>query len=172
MAILPCPACHKPMNAAAVVCPHCAARRTDIPTGTANKALSPDEVRALLVSQMMLTPPPAPGLLPTLVLPHPSTTGAARTAELVLTVLALPLVALGALTLAVTRGRKRREAEAARGELAPVMAMLGIGGFGFSTVLSLLGASFVTNLAVTGTSMLALILRGVIRARAARDPLA
>ena len=160
------------MNTLAVVCPHCAARRADVPTGVAGKALSPEEIRAVLVSQMMLTPAPAPGLLPTLLLPHPSTTGAARGAELVLTLIALPLVAIGALTLAVTRGRKRREAEAARGELAPVMAMLGIGGLGFSTVLSVLGASLTTNLAVTGTSMIALILRGVIRARATRDPLA
>jgi len=160
------------MNTLAVVCPHCAARRADVPTGVAGKALSPEEIRAVLVSQMMLTPAPAPGLLPTLLLPHPSTPGAARGAELVLTLIALPLVAIGALTLAVTRGRKRREAEAARGELAPVMAMLGIGGLGFSTVLSVLGASLTTNLAVTGTSMIALILRGVIRARATRDPLA
>src|SRR3954453_24252334 len=157
MAIAPCPACHKPMNAVAVVCPHCAARRPDVPTGVAGKTLSPEEIRAVLVSQMMLTPAPAPGLLPTLVLPHPSTTGVARSAELVLTLIALPLVAIGALTLAITRGRKRRQAEAARGELAPVMAMLGVGGLGFSTVLSVLGASITTNLVLTGTSMLALI---------------
>jgi hypothetical protein len=169
MAILPCPACGKPMSSTAAVCPHCNARRADVPTGIAGKTLSSDEVRALLVASMKLQPAPAPGLVPALVLPHPSTTGVARGAELALTVVALPLVAIGALTLAITR-RKRREP--ARGELAPVMAMLGVGGFGYSTALSLLGASVTTNLALTATSMLALILRGVIRARAgARDEL-
>lgn len=167
MAVLPCPACGKPMNEAAVVCPHCAARRGDVPTGIAGKTLSPDEVRALLVASMKLQPAPEVSLVPALVLPHPSTTGVARGVELALTVIALPLVAIGALTLVITR-RKRRDT---RGELAPVLAMLGVGGFGYSTVLSLLGASIATNLALTATSMVALIARGVIRARASRDAL-
>jgi hypothetical protein len=53
------------------------------------------------------------------------------------------------------------------GELAPVITMLGVGGLGFSSVLSMLGASLATNLAVTAASAVALIARGVIRARAA-----
>jgi hypothetical protein len=155
------------MSDVAVVCPHCNARRAGTTTGLAGKALSPQEIRALILTDVMLARPPSQGLLPTLILPHPSTTGAARVAELALTIVSLPLVAVGALTLAVARGRTRRNAEAARGELGPVLAMLGLGGFGFSTVLSLLGASLSTNLVVTGISMVALIVRGVIRSRAA-----
>lgn len=151
------------MNTVAVVCPHCNARRGDVATGIAGKALSPAEIRALVITNTLLTPPPAESLLATLVLPHPSTTGLWRLVELVLTLIGLPLVIIGVLTLAVTR----RKAKPARGELAAVTAMLGVGGLGFSTVLSLVGASFVTNLAVTGACMVALILRGMIRARAA-----
>jgi hypothetical protein len=73
------------------------------------------------------------------------------------------------LTLAVARSRTRRKHEASSGELGPVLAMLGLGGFGFSTVLSLLGIDTVTNLAVTGISMVALIARGLIRSRAAAE---
>jgi hypothetical protein len=157
------------MSDLAVVCPHCNARRAGTTPGLAGKALSPQEIRALIIADAMLAPPPSQGLLPTLILPHPSTTGAARVAELILTVVSLPLVAVGALTLAMTRSRTRRKHDDARGELAPVLAMLGLGGLGFSSVLSLLGASFTTNLAVTGASMIALIARGVIRSRAAAE---
>jgi len=166
---VPCPACHKPMSDVAVVCPHCNARRAGTTAGLAGKALSPQEIRALIMTDAMLAPATSQGLLPTLILPHPSTTGAARVAELILTVVSLPLVAVGALTLTVTRGRTRRKHEAARGELAPVLAMLGLGGLGFSSALSLLGADFTTNLAITGVSMVALIARGVIRSRAAAE---
>jgi len=154
------------MSSVAVVCPHCGARRGDVATGVAGKALSPAEIRALALSNLMFNPPPAPSLLSALVLPHEATTGAARTAELVLTLASLPLVAAGALTLAVTR-RGSRKYEAMHGELAPVITMLGVGGLGFSSVLSLLGAGLVTNLVVTAASAVALIARGVIRARAA-----
>lgn len=167
MAVVPCPACQKPMNAAAVVCPHCNARRGDVATGLAGKSLSPAELRALVVSATMLERPPAQGLVSALVLPHPGTAGGARAAELALTLISLPLVAIGALTLAVTRRRR----EVAPGELAPVMAMLGVGGLGFASVLSLLGASLATNLVLSGVSVAALIVRGVIRARAARSAL-
>jgi hypothetical protein len=154
------------MSSVAVVCPHCGARRGDVATGVAGKTLSPAEIRALALSNMMFNPPP-PSMLSALVLPHAATSGAARTAELVLTLASLPLVAVGALTLAVTRRRSRGKYDAMDGELAPVITMLGVGGLGFSSVLSMLGASLATNLAVTAASAVALIARGVIRARAA-----
>lgn len=163
MAILPCPACQKPMNDAAAVCPHCNARRAGIAPGLAGKAVSPAEIRALILTDAMLNPPPAQGLLAALILPHASTAGAARVGELALTVVSLPLVASGALSLAMSR----RRYQAGRGELAPVLAMLGLGGLGLSGSLSLLGASVATNLAVTGVSIVALIARAVIRSRAA-----
>jgi hypothetical protein len=157
------------MSDVAVICPHCNARKAGTTTGLAGKKLSPQEIHALIAADAMLTRAPSQGLLPTLILPHPSTTGAARAIELVLTVVSLPLVAAGALTLAVARSRTRRKHEASSGELGPVLAMLGLGGFGFSTVLSLLGLDTVTNLAVTGISMVALIVRGLIRSRAAAE---
>jgi hypothetical protein len=166
MAILPCPACQKPMNAAAVVCPHCNARRAGFAPGLADKALSPAEIRALVLTNAMLAPAPTQGLLSALVLPHASTTGAARVVELALTVASLPLVAAGALTLALSRSRTRRKYEATRGELAPVLAMMSLGSLALSTILSLLGASFATNLTVTCLCIVALIGRAVIRSRA------
>jgi hypothetical protein len=169
MAVMPCPTCHKPMSAAAIVCPHCNARRADVTPGVAGKELSPAEIRALVLTNAMIAPAPSQGLLPTLILPHPSTTGTARAVELALTLICLPLVATGALSLAVARGRTRRNAETMRGELAPVLAMLGLGGLGFSSLLSFAGVGFAANLAVTGLSMIALIVRGVIRAQAASE---
>jgi hypothetical protein len=155
------------MSDVAVVCPHCNARRAGTTTGLAGKALSPQEIRALIATDARLAPAPSQGLLPTLILPHPSTRGPARAVELALTVVSLPLVAAGALTLAVARSRTRRKHEATRGELAPVLAMLGLGSFGLGGVLSLLGVGLATNLAITGAGMVALIARGMIRSRAA-----
>jgi hypothetical protein len=169
MAIGPCPSCHKPMNEVAIVCPHCNARRAGATPGLAGKQLSPQEIRALVLTHAMLAPPPTRPLLPALILPHPSTTGGARTAELVLTVVSLPLVAAGALTLAVSRGKTRRSYDATSGELAPVMAMLGLGGLGLVSLLSFLGVGFATNAAITAVSITALIGRAVIRARATRE---
>src|ERR1700712_754080 len=99
MAVVSCASCHQRMNAQAVVCPHCNARRTDITTGTAGKKLSRDELRALIVSDEKLRPARSRGVVSTLILPHPSTAGAARATELALTVVALPLVLAGALML-------------------------------------------------------------------------
>jgi hypothetical protein len=166
MAILPCPACQKPMNDAAIVCPHCNARRAGIAPGLAGKALSPAEIRALVLTNEVLAPAPAPGLFSALVLPHASTTGVARIVEVALTVVSLPLVAAGALTFALSRSRTRRKYEATRGELAPVLAMMSLGSLALSTILSLLGASFTANLAVTAVSIVALIGRAMIRSRA------
>jgi len=41
MAIAPCDACQKPMNSAAIVCPHCNARRAGVTPGVGGKQLSP-----------------------------------------------------------------------------------------------------------------------------------
>jgi len=164
MAILPCPACQKPMNAVAVVCPHCNARRAGVAPGLAGKALSPAEIHALILTDAALAQPePTEGLWATFVSPHPSTIGAARAVELALTVVSLPLVAAGVVTFAVTR----RKAKATRGELAPTLTMMLVGGLGLSSVLSLVAVSLPTNLALTGASVAALIARAVIRSRAA-----
>jgi hypothetical protein len=169
MAIAPCAACQKPMNSAAIVCPHCNARRVGVAPGVGGKQLSPQEIRALVLTNAMLMPAPTQSLLPALIFPHASTTGGARTAEIVLTIISLPLVFAGALTLALSRSKTRRSHDAKTGELAPVMSMLGLGGFGLTSLLSIAGASLTANLAITAVSVAALIGRAVIRARAARD---
>jgi hypothetical protein len=169
VAITPCEACQKPMNSAAIVCPHCNARRAGVAPGIGGKQLSPQEIRALVLTNAMLTPAPTQRLLPALIFPHPSTTGVARSAELALTLISLPLVAAGALTLALSRGKTRKRHDGQTGELAPVMSMLGLGGLGLTSLLSIAGASLTANLAITAVSVTALIGRAVIRARAARD---
>jgi|GEM_PF-2860647 len=169
MAIGACDACKKPMSSLAIVCPHCNARRAGATPGVGGKQLSPQEIRALVLTNAMLMPAPTQSLLPALILPHASTARAARTAEIVLTVLSLPLVAVGALTLAVSRSKRRKNQDGQAGELAPVISMLGLGGLGLTSLLSILGVSFTANLAITAVSVCALIGRAVIRARAARE---
>ncbi|MEO7733914.1 MAG: hypothetical protein ABIY55_23320 [Kofleriaceae bacterium] len=169
MAIAPCEACRKPMSSVAMVCPHCNARRAGATPGIGGKQLSPQEIRALVLTNAMLMPAPTQSLLPALIFPHPSTTGAARTAEIVLTIISLPLVAAGVLSLALSRAATRKRHDGKSGELAPVMSMLGLGGLGLTSLLSIAGAGLAANLAITAVSISALIGRAVIRARAARE---
>jgi hypothetical protein len=157
------------MSSLAIVCPHCNARRAGVTPGVGGKQLSPQEIRALVLTNAMLTPAPAQSLVPALIFPHASTTGAARRAEIVLTVISLPLVAAGALTLALSRSKTRKRHDANTGELAPVTSMLGLGGLGLTSLLSIAGASLTANLTITAVSVAALIGRAVIRARAARE---
>jgi len=157
------------MNDVALVCPHCNARRAGVAPGLAGKALSPQEIRAIVLSNAMLAPAPSQGLIPALILPHASTTGGARIAELALTIISLPLVAAGVASLALSRRKTRKTYDATQGEFGPVMAMLGLGGLGLTTVLSLAGASLTSNLAITGVCVVALIARAVIRSLAARE---
>jgi hypothetical protein len=152
------------MNAAAIVCPHCGARRAGADPGLAGKALSKDEVKAIIAVHGA-DAEPAQGLLPTLILPHPTTHGAARAVELVCTVIALPMVILGAVTIGLARRRARYAAEQTRGELTPVLAASGLGGLGLYSVLSLAGVAQTTKIALVVASIGALVIRGIIRAR-------
>lgn len=165
MSKVPCPSCDQPMNAAAIVCPHCGARRAGAEPGLAGKDLSKDEVKAMLAIHGEHQAP-SQGILPTLVLPHPTTHGSARAIELACTVIALPLVIVGALSLGLGRRRTRRSAEQTTGEVVPVLAAGGLGGFGLYGVLTFAGLSSATALGVVGVGIAALITRGVVRARA------
>ncbi|MBL0216547.1 MAG: hypothetical protein IPQ07_22025 [Myxococcales bacterium] len=153
------------MNAAALVCPHCGKRRPDGEVGLAGKALSNDEVRALIAIHGV-DEAPSQGLLPTLIFPHPSTHGTARTVELVCTIVALPMVILGALSVGLSRRRTRRSAQETTGELTPVLAASALGGLGLYSLLSFAGASTMASLVLIGGSIAALITRGAIRAHA------
>ena len=168
MSAVPCPSCSQPMNAAAVVCPHCGARRAGAAVGLAGKALSNDEVKALITVHGA-DAAPVQGVLPTVILPHPTTHGRARAIELTCTVIALPMVILGALSLVFSRRRTRRTAEQTTGEVAPVLAMSGLGGLGLYSVLSLAGIGLTGSLAVIGVSIGALITRAVVRSHASME---
>ncbi|HEX4420712.1 MAG TPA: hypothetical protein VH165_22510 [Kofleriaceae bacterium] len=165
MAVMPCPACQQPMNAQAVVCPHCNARRTDAAVGLKGKQLSPNEIRALVLTDDDIDPG-SKGLISTLVYPHPGTTGPARTAELALTVVCLPFVVAGALSMAISYYLRRNQYRNSRGELIPVVYMTVFGGPTFVQLLGSLGVGLGLNLALMTASIVGLSVRGVIRARA------
>jgi hypothetical protein len=153
MAVIACDACGGKMNDGLAVCPHCGARRAM----TERPKLSGDEIRALLATDRSARDAEPRGLIQALVLPHPATRGAARVAELALTVLGLPLVISGAVALALTR--RARRTVASSGELPAALAMTVFGGVG------LLGLPA----ALVGASIAAIWLRALIRIRSAPD---
>ena len=153
MAVIACDACGGKMNDGLAVCPHCGARRAV----TERPKLSDDEIRALLATDPTARDLEQRGLIQTVVLPHPATRGAARIAEIALTVLGLPLVISGAAAIALTR--RARLTAAAGGELSGALAMTVFGGVG------LLGLP----VALVGASIAAIWLRAVIRIRSAAD---
>jgi DNA-directed RNA polymerase subunit RPC12/RpoP len=153
MAVIACDACGGKMNGGLAVCPHCGARRAV----TERPKLSGDEIRALLATDRSARDAEPRGLIQTLVLPHPATRGAARLAEIALTLLGLPLVISGAAAIALTR--RARLTVAAGGELPAALAMTVFGGAG------LLGLP----LALVGASIAAIWLRALIRIRSAPD---
>lgn len=165
MSAVPCPACQQPMNAAALVCPHCGKRRPDAEVGLAGKSLSKDEVNALIAIHGTDTTP-SEGLIPTLIFPHSATHGTARAVEIGCTIVALPMVILGAFSVALSRRRTRQTADQTQGELTPILAMSIVGGLGLYSVLSLAGLGLATSLALIGGSIGALIVRGAIRSHA------
>jgi RNA polymerase subunit RPABC4/transcription elongation factor Spt4 len=165
MAVTACEACGNKVNEQAAVCPHCGKRRAT--PGIAGSKLSKEEIGALIAIDDASRPAAeSEGLFETLVLPHPNTSGAARTAELVLTVLSFPLIVAGVSTLAF----RRRTRKASRGELSPVIRMTVIGGVGMVSLLALAGMSTGMMVAITGGSIAALWARGIIRARATSHP--
>lgn len=141
------------MNDGLAVCPHCGARRAV----TERPKLSGDEIRALLATDRSARDAEPRGLIQTLVLPHPATRGAARLAEIALTLLGLPLVISGAAAIALTR--RARLTAAPGGELPAALAMTVFGGAG------LLGLPA----ALVGASIAAIWLRALIRIRSAPD---
>jgi hypothetical protein len=153
MAVIACDACGGKMNDGLAVCPHCGRRRA----ATGRPTLSGDEIRALLATDPAVRDGERRGLMQTMILPHPATRGAARVAELALTVLGLPLVISGAAAIALTR--RARLTAAPGGELPAAMVMTVFGGAG------MLGLP----LALVGASIAAIWLRALIRNRSAGD---
>lgn len=162
MAVTDCESCGNRVNVQAVVCPHCGARRTT--TTMADAKLDNNEIRALLVTGAK--PPDdnsGPGLAATMFLPHDQTTGRARTAELVLTVIAFPLVASGLLMIVLGRRRLRRKLLAAKGEALSALVMTFFGGLTLYSIADLLK---LPAIAITAVSVGAVWIRALIRGNA------
>ena len=124
------------MNDVVVVCPHCGQKREGVkPTYT--KA----EIQALIATdQAMRGNEDSLGLMKSLIAPHKHSHGIARILELALTGLTLPAVLIGALGIALFRGRKARTALlSTTGELLPVFVMTLVGG---GAIWTLFGADY------------------------------
>jgi len=150
------------MNAQAVVCPHCGARRAAVTMAEAK--LSKDEIRALIAIDGTTEVDDGRGLVATMFEPHPQTTGRARTLEIVLTVIAAPMVVTGLLGIVLGRARLRRKLLAAKGEAVSALAMSFFGGL---TMYSLLQALHAPALPLTAISIGAVWVRSIIRGNAA-----
>jgi hypothetical protein len=149
------------MSSDVAVCPHCGKRRAGVGGGLGKVGLSADELRALAT---VTAPIEADrGVLATVVLPHPETTGGARNAELALTVACLPLVVAGALVFGMGRVFGRRTPT---GEAGAVVAMAAAGGTTLAWWLLDYGAA----VAIGGTALevVLLAIRARIRVRASR----
>jgi len=155
-----CEACGGKMHSASVVCPHCGARRKNV----APVKLEGAEIRALLATSGQLQDDEERDWLATLVLPHPSTHGGARLAEIALTVVAMPFIACGVLTMALNRLRRSKGRMKMRGELGPLALMSLMGSLGVWSVLGLAGASGTTIWYVILGSIGALSARAALRA--------
>ena len=147
------------MSAEAIVCPHCGKRRAE--GGMGQLEMSREELRALAT----VTAPPAEdrGVIATVLLPHPETGGRARTAELALTVLCLPLVAAGTALLGIGRlfGKRKPTSEA-----GAVISMAGAGGIGLAWWLADYGAAVAVG--VTALEIVLLGIRARIRVTSSR----
>lgn len=191
-----CESCKRPMSASAARCPHCGAVQSrasaavkDVHAGTSRapgegarpvlRDVSVEEARALLaVSEVregrIDDHDDEPGLFAALLLPHPRSAGLAWGGEIVLTVLALPLIVASMLG-AFFAWRSLRHADRAmeRGVIPRMVAL--VSGTGLLSCLSLvtdLGGGELWSL--IGLCWLALLGRAGIRAlvrgkRPARD---
>jgi hypothetical protein len=131
-----CEGCGGRVNDVVVVCPHCGHKREGVkPTYT--KA----EIQALLATDEAIRGhEDSFGLVKSLIVPHKHSHGIARILELALTGLTLPAVLIGALGIAVFRGRKARTALlSTSGELLPVFVMTLLGG---GAIWTLFGADY------------------------------
>jgi hypothetical protein len=137
-----------------------------VPRDLTGQKLSPQEVRALLLTSTPLDHrTSSAGMFPTMLFPHPGTEDGARRLELALTVVCAPLILAGTAALAVRRVIRRKPISVT-GEAGPVLAMALFGSLPLDQVLALLDFSGAARLAVGLGSLAALSLRAVIRARA------
>jgi hypothetical protein len=169
VAVKNCASCGKPMNASAATCPHCAVRQPGFDATAARKGLSPDEIRALLLTDTALRAgePHSEGLFSTLVVPHAATTGLSRTLEVVLTIACAPLILAGLIALGLRRSVARNKITATSGELTPIIVMTVFGALPLQFILGLLDVAGATQAWIILGSIGGLFVRGALRARAA-----
>jgi hypothetical protein len=181
-----CETCRKPMSAAAARCPHCGALQARAPASThagarerggekkALRDVSADEARAMLAVAAAregrgveaAAADQDPSLIAWLLLPHPRSSGGARMAEIVLTVLALPLVAataFGAFLAWRTILRARRLGHPSLAQ----QTVFASGIFVLGTSLWATGLGLGTAIGVTVGCVVAVVIRAVIRSRSA-----
>nr|HEX4318174.1 hypothetical protein [Kofleriaceae bacterium] len=153
------------MSSDVAVCPHCGKHRDPAATagggGLAKVKMSPEELRALAT---LTAPDTDRGIVATLLVPHPDTTGAARTLEIVLTIATLPLV-LSGLALVGLRRLVNKSNPIGEGGAVVLMALVG----GVSLAFSLADLGFATAAGVTAGEIALLAVRARIRYRASRE---
>ena len=186
---VPCARCKRPMSPTAVVCPHCGARQADrdpieahlkarateadpyrgepAPSGPRAAAepmsLSPEEARALTevtLGARRLDAGPRIGAW-ALLLPSEGARGAARWAEIGLTLLAAPIVLLA---FAMLLFQPRLWRRVARGEEWALTALcVVLGGVAIAGAGALAPSNETLTWLVGGTSCLALVARTALR---------
>lgn len=175
-----CESCGRPMSAAAARCPHCAAvqSRAQViaPKPVANPAdpkpvlrdVSSEEARALLAISdvrggFVDDHDDEPGLFAALLLPHPRSAGPAWAAEVVLTLIALPLI-ISSMLGAFFAWRSMRTADRAmeRG-LAPRLFAIATGTGVLSSVDLFTSADAHVGVWLIGTGWAALLARAGVR---------
>ena len=159
MAVTECESCGGKVNEQARACPHCGAKRANVARGK----LSKEEVRALIATDSAVSEDEGRGISETLLFPHPETRGAARTVEIVLTVLCAPLVIVGIAGMLLGRSKMRYLYKTARGEGLSAFIMTVFGGISFWGVLDMLHVP--SPFTLTVASVMCLWIRAYIRGR-------
>ncbi len=154
-----CDDCGSKVNEQAWKCPHCGAKRQNVARGK----LSNEEVRALIATDASVKDDEGRSISETLLFPHPETRGAARTTEIVLTVLCAPLVLVGMAAMAFGRRKMRFLYKSVRGESMSAFVMTFFGSLPFYYVLSAIHAPSAFYLVLASITLL--WIRAYIRGR-------
>lgn len=129
-----CDDCGGKVNEQAWKCPHCGVKRQGVVRGK----LSNEEVRALIATDSAVKDDEGKSVAQTLLYPHPETHGAARTVEIVLTVLCAPFVIVGIAGMILGRRKMRVLYKSVRGEGLSAFVMTFFGSLPFYYVLAAL----------------------------------
>lgn len=175
------------MSAVAARCPHCGARQARAPAPVHPPAtaaapserprpvlrdVTPEEARAILAAHTAMRGPDAaledpPGIFAALLLPSAYASAGARLAEVALTLVALPLLACSMLGAALAwRTLRRMQSRAGAGAAGARLAALASGSMVLWWLAGLARFGEGARWILLGVSWGALLVRGVVRARA------